>query len=85
LPASLSPTGYLTKCLDCIRRTSEEHRVERARTAEAAELRKQTELGALVPASRTIDLANVRPVGQRLPPELFDAAKRFVFDFRDGH
>jgi hypothetical protein len=31
------------------------------------------------------NLANVRPVGQRLPPELFAAAKRFVFEFRDGH
>jgi len=37
---------------------------------------------ALVPAS---NLANVRPVGQRLPPELFAAAKRFVLEFRDGH
>jgi hypothetical protein len=81
LPASLSPTGYLTKCLDCIRRTSEQHRIERARVANAVE---QTE-GALVPAFKPIHLANVRPVGQRLPPELFAAAKRFVFDFRDGH
>jgi hypothetical protein len=39
----------------------------------------------LVPAARPIDLASIRPVGQRLPPELFEAAKRFVFDFRDGH
>jgi hypothetical protein len=27
----------------------------------------------------------MRPVGQRVPPGLFVAAKRFVFDFRDGH
>jgi hypothetical protein len=85
LPSSLSPTGYLTKCLDCIRKTSEEHRIERMRIAEAAEQRKRTDLGALVPTSQPIDLANVRPVGRRLPPELFEAARRFVFDFRDGH
>jgi hypothetical protein len=84
LPSSLSPTGYLTKCLDCIRKTSEEHRAERARIAEAADLRKQTDLGSLVPTSRPIDLANLRPVGQRLSPELFAAAKRFVFEFLDG-
>jgi hypothetical protein len=30
-------------------------------------------------------LANVRPVSQRLSPELYEAAKRFVLDFRDGH
>jgi hypothetical protein len=36
-----------------------------------------------VPAS-AIDLAAVRPVGQRLSPELYAVAKRFVFDFRDG-
>lgn len=83
LPSSLSPTGYLTKCLDCIRKTSEEHRVERARISEAAELRKRGQ--ELVPAAKAIDLTNVRPVGQRLSPELFEAAKRFVFDFRDGH
>jgi hypothetical protein len=84
LPSSLSPTGYLSKCLDCIRKTSQEHRAERARIAEATDLRKQTDLGSLVPTSRPIDLASVRPVGQRLPPELFAAAKRSVFDFRGG-
>jgi hypothetical protein len=26
----------------------------------------------------------MRPVGQRLPPALYAAAERFVFDFRDG-
>jgi hypothetical protein len=26
----------------------------------------------------------LRPVGQRLSPELFEAAKRFVFEFLDG-
>jgi hypothetical protein len=85
LPSSLSPTGYLTKCMDCIRKTSEEHRIERARIAEAAERKKHSEVGgrALVPAS-AIDLAAVRPVGQRLSPELYAVAKRFVFDFRDG-
>jgi hypothetical protein len=81
LPSSLSPTGFLTKCLDCIRRTAEQHRIERARIAEAAERRSQQNL---VPA-QPIDLTNMRPVGQRLPPELVEAAKRFVIDFRDGH
>lgn len=87
LPSSLSPTGYLTKCLDCIRKTAEEHRIERARIAEAADRSEQPEAGgrALVPASKSIDLASVRPVSERLSPELFAAAKRFVFDFRDGH
>jgi hypothetical protein len=79
LPSSLSPTGYLTKCLDCIRRTAEEHRVERARIAEAADRK-----GALVPTPTHIELAQVRPVGERLSPELYAAAKRFVFEFRDG-
>jgi hypothetical protein len=82
LPSSLSPTGFLTKCLDCIRRTAEQHRIERARIAEAAERRGKQDL---VPAEPTFDLASMRPVGQRLPPGLFEAAKRFVFDFRDGH
>ena len=86
LPSSLSPTGYLTKCMDCIRKTSEEHRIERARIAEAAERKEHSEVGgrALVSAS-AIDLAAVRPVGQRLSPELYAVAKRFVFDFRDGN
>jgi hypothetical protein len=82
LPASLSPTGFLTKCLDCIRRTAEQHRIERAWVAQAAEQRSQQDL---VPAAQSIDLANMRPVGQRLPSELVEAAKRFVIDFRDGH
>jgi hypothetical protein len=82
LPSSLSPTGFLTKCLDCIRRTAEQHRIERARIAEAAERRSRQNL---VPAAQPIDLTNMRPVGQRLPPELVEAAKRFVIDFRDGH
>jgi hypothetical protein len=80
LPSSLSSTGFLTKCLDCIRRTAEQHRIERARIAEAAERRGQQDL---VPALQATDLATMRPVG-RLPPELFAAAKQFVFDFRDG-
>ena len=85
LPSSLSPTGYLTKCLDCIRKTAEEHRIERARIAETAERKEHLEVGgrALVPAS-AIDLAAVR-LGQRLSPELYAVAKRFVFDFRDGN
>ena len=82
LPSSLSPTGFLTKCLDCIRRTAEQHRIERARIAVAAERRSQQDL---VPATQPIDLTNMRPVGQRLPPELVEAAKRFVIDFRDVH
>ena len=85
LPSSLSPTGYLTKCLDCIRKTAEQHRIERARNKEATEQRTQMERGVSVPAAKAVDLASIRPVGQRLPPELFEAAKRFVFDFRDGH
>ena len=87
LPSSLSPTGYLTKCLDCIRKTSEEHRIERARIAEAAALRDVSgiRVPSVVPASTAIDLASVRPVSERLSPELYEAAKRFVFDFRDGH
>jgi hypothetical protein len=36
----------------------------------------------LVPS---IDLTSVRPVSQRLSRELYEAAKRFVLDFRDGH
>lgn len=83
LPSSLSPTGYLTKCLDCIRKTAEEHRLERARIAEAADLTGGRQ--ALVPTSKPIDLASVRPVSERLSPELYAAAKRFVLDFRDGH
>jgi hypothetical protein len=98
LPSSLSPTGFLTKCLDCIRRTAEQHRIERARISQAAERRNQQDL---LPAAQPIDLANMRPVGPklterakaalvsdgpvRLPPALFEAAKRFVFEFRDGH
>jgi hypothetical protein len=82
LPSSLSPTGFLTKCLDCIRRTAEQHRIERARIAEAAGRRVKQDL---VPAAQPIDLASMRPVADRLPPELFEAAERFVFDFRDGH
>jgi hypothetical protein len=84
LPASLSPTGYLTKCIDCIRKTAERHRSERARIAPANEQAEKRTRISLVPVSRPVDLANVRPVGQRLPPELYAAAKRFVFDFRDG-
>jgi hypothetical protein len=77
LPSSLSSTGYLTKCMDCIRKTSEEHRIERARIAKATERKEHSEVGgrALVPAS-AIDLAAVRPVGQRLSPELYADAKR---------
>jgi hypothetical protein len=82
LPSSLSPTGFLTKCLDCIRKTAEQHRLERARIAEVAERRSQQNV---VPVAQPVDLASMRPVGDRLPPELFAAAKRFVFDFRDGH
>jgi hypothetical protein len=82
LPASLSPTGYLTKCLDCIRRTAEEHRIQRARLAEATSPKAGAQ--ALVPSSKSIDLANVRPMSERLSPELYAAAKRFVFDFRAG-
>jgi hypothetical protein len=71
----------LTKCLDCIRQTAEQHRLERVRIAEAAERRGHE----LVPASRqVVDLETMRPVG-RLTPELFEAARRFVFDFRDGN
>jgi hypothetical protein len=58
--------------------------MERARVAKAVEQTRRTDVRALVPASKPIDLANVRPVGHRLPPELFAAAKRFVFEFRDG-
>jgi hypothetical protein len=85
LPSSLSPTGYLTKCLDCIRKTAEKHRVERARFTEAAaQMRVQKASTVVTAASLPIDLAQVRPVGERLSPELYAAAKRFVFDFRDG-
>jgi hypothetical protein len=84
LPSSLSPTGYLTKCLDCIRKTAEQHRIERARNKEATEQRTQMGRGVSLPASKAVDLASIRPVGQRLSPELFEAARRFVFDFRDG-
>jgi hypothetical protein len=82
LPSSLSPTGFLTKCMDCIRRTAEQHRIERARIAEAAERRSRQDL---VPTAQPVDLGSMRPVSQRLSPDLFAAAKRFVFDFRDGH
>ena len=66
--------------------TAEEHRIERARLAECAGLREQPAKGgvAIIPASKPIDLTSVRPVSERLSPELYAAAKRFVFDFRDG-
>jgi hypothetical protein len=85
LPSSLSTTGYLTKCLDCIRKTAEQHRIERAKNKDATEQRSHMERGVSMPASKAVDLVSIRPVGQRLPQELFEAAKRFVFGFRDGH
>ena len=85
LPSSLSPTGYLTKCLDCIRKTAEQHRIERAKNKDATEQRSHMERGVSMPASNAVDLASIRPAGQRLPRELFEAAERFVFGFRDGH
>jgi hypothetical protein len=49
LPSSLSPTGYLTNCMDCIRKTAEEHRIERARIAETAERKEHSEVGGHCP------------------------------------
>src|SRR6476661_8875934 len=79
LPSSLSPTGYLTKCLDCIRKTAEEHRQERARVAATSDERDRRQAAL---TAKPVDLAKMRPV--RLPPALYAAAERFVFDFRDG-
>jgi hypothetical protein len=45
--------------LDCIRKTAEEHSLERARITKAANAHQQK---TLVPATQSIDLASVRPV-----------------------
>ena len=73
LPSSLSPTGYITKCTDCIKATGARHRAAQKRSKSG---------GALVPAPPPPPA--VRPFSQRISPHLLAAAKRFILNYRDG-
>jgi hypothetical protein len=80
LPSSLSPTGYITKCTDCIKATAAPH----GAAGEQKRVKKRSKSsGALVPAPPPPPPA-VRPFSERISPHLFDAAKRFILDYRDG-
>lgn len=65
---------------DCIKATAARHRA----AGEQKRVQKRSKSsGALVPAPPPPPLA-VRPFSERITPHLFDAAKRFILDYRDG-
>jgi hypothetical protein len=77
LASSLSPTGFITKCTDCIKATAAQHRADRERKATQHAPPKGR---ALVMAASSKPIA----FSDRLPERLFEAAKRFVLERQTG-
>lgn len=86
LPSQHSPTGRLPKCIDCIRKAAEGHRIDRERRdardvkgESVGTTRRSTAVVVAKPAP-----APRLPMKGRLDPELEAAALRFAIGWRDG-
>ena len=81
LPSLHHDGGRLDKCLDCIRKAAEAHRVEREAAKKTAALEPKNALVVRSPAALPTPPV---PMKGRMAPELEQAARRFVIGRRDG-
>jgi hypothetical protein len=83
LPTSLNPTGYLAKCMDCIKLAAMRHRRSQAEAGLPVVIptavRRQVayDVPAVIPTA-------VRPLQTRMAPHLVQAAIRFFAEYQPG-